>query len=263
VSRPPRAHAAELARDGTLLFGRYAVVRELGRGGYGTVYLARDPANHHELVALKIPSTEADDPRGHARFCREAGVLSTLRHPNVVAIRDFGIAGGHLFCAMEYVEGEQLWARVRRTGALPERDVRALAAGLLRALVALESAQVLHRDLKPANVILRRGAIAEPVLIDFGLARWHGDRGLTEENVFIGTIGYAAPEVLAGREPDNRSDLYSLGITLRYVLTGDDGPSPTSPLSPGFAALIRALTASEPARRPPSARVALAALEGL
>jgi CheY-like chemotaxis protein len=268
-------------RDGTLLFGRYTLLRELGRGGYGTVYLARDPANRHELVALKVPLPAADDPRGRARFCREAGVLATIRHPNVVAIRDFGMVGDHLYCAMEYVEGELLHAIVRRAGALDEAATRELASGLLQALVAMEKAQVVHRDLKPANVILRRGDVGQPVLIDFGLARWRNDHGLTEQNLFLGTLGYAAPEVWQGREPDNRSDLFSLGMTLRFALTGsepyaklsgqallqalDSKPVPPLdvPVSEGFAKLIASLCERCPNRRPPSASAALAKLESL
>jgi serine/threonine-protein kinase len=266
---------------GALLVGRYTIIRELARGGCGVVYLARDPTRGDEPVALKVPLSDEGDSRVRARFIREAGVLATIRHPNVVAIHDIGMVGDRLYCAMEFVPGESLWARVRRAGALDEAPVRSIARALLSALVALERTDVLHRDIKPSNVILRRQALSDPVLIDFGLARWRTDPGLTRQDMFMGTIGYTAPEVLAMGEPDIRSDLFSLGLTLRFALAGEElyperegkdlylalanepVPALDVPLSGGFAGLLASLCAKDPDQRPPSAAVALARLDGL
>jgi CheY-like chemotaxis protein len=271
--RPPGPPA------GAALLGRYTILRELARGGCGVVYLARDPERGEEIVALKVPLPDANDLHARARFVREAGVLATIRHPNVVAIRDLGMVGDRIYCAMEFVEGESVYARVRRGGALDEASVRLLARGLLGSLSAIERVDVLHRDIKPSNVILRGGSVADPVLIDFGLARWRTDPRMTSADIFVGTLGYAAPEVLQGFEADARSDLFSLGLTLRFALTGAEifpertarglyhalasEPLPPLPghLTCGFADFLRRLCARERDERPPAAAAALAALE--
>jgi CheY-like chemotaxis protein len=264
-----------------VVVGRYTILRELARGGCGIVYLARDSSRGDEPIALKMPLADQNDSRVRARFIREAGVLATIRHPNVVSIHDIGMVGDRLFCAMEFVPGESLYARVRRAGAIDEASVRSIARALLSALGSLERTDVLHRDIKPSNVILRRQALSDPVLIDFGLARWRSDPGVTRHDMFMGTIGYTAPEVLALREPDIRSDLFSLGLTLRFALAGEEVfpnlegkdlylslanepvPALDLPLSAGFASLLSSLCAKDPDQRPPSAAVALARLDGL
>jgi CheY-like chemotaxis protein len=275
TGRAPSPPPAQAPRG--LAFGRYKVLNELGRGGYGVVYLAED-RHHKTRVALKVPAP-GDDAQSHARFLRETYSLACVKDPHVVRIRDLGFVEGRAFYAMDYIAGESLFDHVHRRGPCDEAEARALARGLLRALVAVAKAGLLHRDLKPSNVMLADGAIERPVLIDFGLARWEMDRGLTGAHELVGTLDFLPPEYIDGRGIDARSDLFSLGITLRWTLAGEDAfpglrglslldairrgpiPPPRVDLSPGFAALLASLCEVDRDRRPASAAAALDALD--
>jgi CheY-like chemotaxis protein len=264
-----------------LAFGRYKIVRELGRGGFGIVYLAED-REAQRLVALKVSIPPPDDGQAQARFVRETFVLSSVKSPHVVAVLDTGIVHGKLYYAMEYIPGPSLVRRVTERGALSENEARPVLRALLEALAATEEAGVLHRDVKPSNVILRDGELSKAVLIDFGLAKQWRDRALTNasgEHSLIGTPAFMPPEVIGGADHDHRSDLWSLGVTMRYALAGDnlwpklDGmqlfqavatrpvPALEVQLSEGFKNLLESLWAYDPVARPPNARVALVALE--
>ncbi len=276
----PDAAEVDLPEKDGLAFGRYKVEREIGRGGYGRVYLARDMQRNGSRVALKVLAALAgEQEEARLRFIRETYALASVQHRSIVPIHDVGCVQGRLYYAMEHVAGETLARRINRQGSLCERDVARIAKGLLPALAALDDAGILHRDLKPENVMLREGSIDDPVLIDFGLARRQIDRGITNDKVLVGTIGYLAPEVIRGESPDRRSDLFSLGLMLRAALCGEEVfpalqgiellqeiargpiPLPPVPLSDAFARFLEALCDVEPARRPPSARAALAAVE--
>ncbi len=260
------------------LFGRYRVLRELGRGAHGVVYQAWDE-QEGAYVALKVPPADQDRTAA-LRFVREAYALAAVKSPHVVAIRRV-VTGKDPLCAMEYVPGESVWQRVTRAGPLPEDDVCALLRGLLRALAALHGADLLHRDVKPGNVVLRHGAPTSPVLVDFGLARLREDLGLTAADVVVGTEDYLPPEVIHSGDvwADPRSDLFSAGLTARWALLGRTGYPPLKgmalleqverglpPLDPGVArpelvGLLEALTARDPADRPATAEDALARLD--
>jgi len=274
--------ADALPFEGGLTFGRYSIERELGRGGFGRVFLARDRAQGGAPVALKVlvaPACEREESR--LRFLRETYTLASLADPYVVRVLDVGAVRGWNYIAMEHVVGESLAKRVVARGRIGETDARVLALGLFSALVALERAGIVHRDIKPENLILRANRIGAPVLIDFGLAKRPIDRGVTDENIIVGTPAYIPPEALQGQPIDHRSDLYGAGLTLRYALLGEEiypeldgfellkaiasGPLPrvTMPLSTGFAALLEELTSFDPGARPRSAERALRAVEAL
>lgn len=264
-----------------LAFGRYKIVRELGRGGFGIVYLAED-GEAGRLVALKVSTPPADDKQAQARFIRETYVLSTIKNEHVVRMLDTGVLHGRLYHAMEYVPGPSLSRRVAERGPMSEANVRVLARGLLRGLEALNAAGVVHRDIKPQNVILRNGELERAVLLDFGLAKQWSDRTLTKTSseVLLGTPAYMPPEVIRGDgEHGHQGDLWSLGVTLRYALDGSEAwpnlvgmnllqvvssvsiPPPKSPASKGFLALLMSLCASRACDRPSSASCALQVLE--
>jgi TPR repeat protein len=216
----------------SLSFGHYAVLvrpdgwpEELGRGAMGITYKALDTALERH-VALKVINSDClagDDMR--QRFLREARAAAQLRHPNVAGVFHLGNEGGTHFYAMEFIDGETLEARVQRLGPLPCGEVLDLAAQAAAALAAAHAAQLVHRDIKPANLMAIRESRGRLLLkvIDFGLAKSaiHGARDATLTiGGFVGTPHFASPEQLEEKDLDIRSDIYSLGATLWYLLTG-------------------------------------------
>ncbi len=224
--------------SGTLLLslGQYVILRredgtpwELGRGAMGVTYRAQDTSLDRE-VALKIIKTDLVGPLSEARerFMREARAAAALRHPNVATVYQFGIdeENGQCFCAMELIEGETLDERVQRTGPLDVPSVIEIAQQITAALMAAERHGLIHRDLKPANVMIigggERGAI-EAKIIDFGLAKALNapvDPMSLTRGDFVGTPAFASPEQFEHSALDVRSDIYSLGETLWFALTG-------------------------------------------
>jgi serine/threonine-protein kinase len=218
---------------GATLADRYTIVDRVGAGGMGTVYRAEQAPLGRE-VALKVLRKELGrDAETVARFTREARLLSQLRHPNTVAILDFGQSEeGLLYLAMELLEGEMLSARLRQRGALPVEEAVRIAGGVLRSLDEAHARGIVHRDLKPDNIYLARvhgrPEDAEVVkVVDFGIAKIrdgeHGqglDPVATQEGTVFGTPRYMSPEQAQGRSLDGRSDLYAVGVLLFHMLTG-------------------------------------------
>jgi serine/threonine protein kinase/tetratricopeptide (TPR) repeat protein len=222
----------------SLVFGDFEIVRhedgsfcELGRGAMGVTYLARDNVLHRK-VALKVidvPAAARGSQTVRERFLREARAAAALRHPNVAAVFQFGASpdGSRCYYAMELVEGETLEDRVRRDGPLKAKPVLEIAIQISRALMAAAAHSLIHRDLKPANIMLTTGdaetAELEVKVIDFGLAKAIADAGgemdQTHEG-FVGTPSFASPEQFESGPVDVRSDIYSLGATLWFALTG-------------------------------------------
>jgi serine/threonine protein kinase/tetratricopeptide (TPR) repeat protein len=259
-------------------FGHYVIEKredgrawELGRGAMGVTYLATDSVLQRH-VALKIINLACSRNVAvvRERFLREARAAATLRHPNIATVYEFGIReeSGQCFYAMELVEGETLEERVRRTGPCDVRTIIEVARQVADALAEAEKRGLVHRDIKPANLMVIEGG--DPAdftikVIDFGvakaLAQTTDTRTLTHAG-FIGTPAFASPEQWTNSAVDVRSDIYSLGATLCYLLTGQvpfrdnqRGPPPVEQLRTAnvpsrLIALLCAMLASEPAARP-------------
>ena len=217
---------------GALLQGRYEIVREIGRGGYSVVYLARDRSLDAD-VALKLlvpPPAAAQVARERMR--REVQAVRGLSHANIVAVFDFLEEGPWSFIVMEYVRGPDLQVRVAERGRLDADAAVRLGRDVAGALSAAHRHGILHRDVKPQNILLDPDGRAR--LTDFGSAKLDGQLGVTGSGALAGTLAYTAPESLAGRRGDARSDLYALGLTLYYALTGNlpERASPHLPPTP-------------------------------
>ncbi len=212
--------------DGAVLDGRYEILGPVAEGGMGAVYQARRVLLG-DLVAVKMIRAAGNDPGLRQRFMRESRVSAELRHPHVVAILDFNVdPEGRPYLVMEYLNGPSLRQEVADGGPLDLVRVQALVPPLCTALQMAHDRGILHRDLKTANIVSHRFDSGQTIykIIDFGLAnvRQTGETTrLTAEHHFVGTMRYAAPEQLTGGEAEPRSDLYSLGIVLFELLTGE------------------------------------------
>ncbi len=204
------------------LADRYAVERELGRGGMATVFLAED-LKHHRSVAIKVLHAELTAALGAERFLREIEIAARLQHPHILPLYDSGAAAGFLYYVMPYVEGESLRDRLTREKQLPQDDALRIATEVAGALAYAHSRGVVHRDIKPENVMLSGGTA---VVTDFGIAHAvsaAGDeRHLTQTGTIIGTPAYMSPEQSTGAsEIDGRSDEYSLACVVYEMLVGE------------------------------------------
>ena len=258
-------------------YSHYLILRQIGSGGMGVVYLARDEHLHCD-VAIKVlpPGTLANDA-ARRRFQQEALAIARRAHRNLVAVRDFDSQDGVDFLVMENVEGEGL-DQILRKGSLPERRILALGAQLASGLAAAHGAGVIHRDIKPSNVKITPDGDLK--ILDFGLAKF---RAVTDETSvssitrtghIVGTLPYLAPEVLLGSPASERSDLYSAGVVIYEMASGrrphlGDDPStlaqeiltqqPAPPsrwnhrISPGLEQVVLKAIDKDPARRYQSA----------
>ena len=203
------------------LRAQYGIVRLLGQGGMGSVYLAREGLLER-LVAIKVIRPEvANDPSARERFLKEARTGARLAHPNIVPLHAFGEVEGMLYLVMGYIHGEPLSARLRRDGKLPPEDVRRLLCELADGLDYAHRQGIVHRDIKPDNVLLDDDS-GRPMITDFGLAKGHtAGAMLTRTGQIFGTPHYMSPEQWTGdRAIDGRSDLYSLGVMGYAMLAG-------------------------------------------
>jgi eukaryotic-like serine/threonine-protein kinase len=279
---PDRAALAALAADpGPLPFasekptsiikpagGRFQKVKQLGTGGFGTVWLARD-TQLNRTVAIKM--AHAPDAETEERMLREARALAAVHHPNCVRVYDIVSEGDGLGLIMEYIEGEQLAEAVHAQGTLGDLAAARLWLTMAGALSAAHGKGVLHRDVKPANVIIDPSG--NPHLIDFGIARSKGDQTLTAAGMMVGTPDFLAPETATGATATPASDAWQLAATVSFALAGQPprgvrenamaslmAAAKAEPLSqlPRRSTHLRLLTASldkEPARRPTLAAV--------
>jgi predicted Ser/Thr protein kinase len=201
-------------------FGRYVIVRPLGRGSMGSVYLAHD-TELDRPVALKVPHFPADDFVAAERFAREARAAATIDHPNVCRVYDVGRIGATPYMTMAYVEGRSLGDELAG-GPLPTRRAVELIRDVATGLAEAHRLGVIHRDLKPANILIATNG--RPLVTDFGLARRTGsqERQLTGEGEVIGTPLYMSPEQMGGATSriGPASDIYALGAVLYEALTG-------------------------------------------
>ena len=199
--------------EGSLLGDRYRVTRLLGRGGMGAVYLA-DDLRLNQPVALKLlPAALARDPKRLAQFHNEVSLARQISHPNVCRVYDISEIDGRLFLSMEYVDGEDLAAALRRRGPFADHEAIELTRQICAGLAAVHARGILHRDLKPANIMLNKAG--QPQLMDFGIAT--SDTG---DTVREGTPTYMSPEQLLGEPVSERSDIYALGLVVYEIVTG-------------------------------------------
>jgi formylglycine-generating enzyme required for sulfatase activity/predicted Ser/Thr protein kinase len=217
--------AAEFPRPGTVCgvtlpaqFGPYRVVRRLGRGGMGVVFLAEDTRLSRH-VAIKVCNIGADNAAALERFRREARSAALLRHPNLCPVYEFDVCDGIPYLAMAYIDGPTLAEWMAPRLPLDQRLAAGLVAKLAVGMRAAHAQGVIHRDLKPGNVLLDKG---EPIIVDFGLARKESGEGhLTQLGAVLGTPAYMSPEQVAAEGPIGpASDVYSLGVILFELLTG-------------------------------------------
>ena len=223
-----------------LEFGHYRIESKVGSGGMGVVYLARDShLDRHVAIKLLHPGTIADDSARH-RFHNEARALSKLNHPNIATIHDFDSQGGTDFLVMEFIPGKPLSNRLA-TGPLPESALLPLALQLTEGLIAAHDHAIIHRDLKPANLVLTDDGRLK--ILDFGLARLRVPlaesvtQSELETHSLAGTFPYMAPEQLLGGDLDARTDLYSTGLILYEMATGQR-PFSELPSSKIFDAIL-------------------------
>ena len=204
---------------GTILNGRYRLEARIGAGGMSTVYRATDETLQRQ-VAIKLMNREiASDSDQLERFRREGRAVAQLSHPHIVGVIDYGEDDSRPYIVFEYVEGETLKERIRRTGRLPTTEAVAYAIEIARALGVAHARHIVHRDVKPQNVLIDEEGSAK--VTDFGIARTLDEEGLTADGRVLGTTDYVSPEQALGRPVTGQSDLYSLGIVLYEMLTGE------------------------------------------
>ncbi|MEO6307365.1 MAG: serine/threonine-protein kinase [Nitrospiraceae bacterium] len=203
------------------MFGRYKVLKELGRGAMGLLYLGKDPTIQRfvAIKTMRLDQIDHDDKLQEvkARFFREAESTGRLSHPNIVTIYDAGEQDGLGYIAMELIEGTPLNLWARKPNLMPVDEVLLTVATVADALDYAHQQGVVHRDIKPANIMITKDRVVK--VMDFGIAKM-ASSSKTQTNIVMGTPTYMSPEQIAGKKVDGRSDIFSLGIVLFELLTG-------------------------------------------
>ncbi len=263
--------------------GPYEILSQLGQGGMGVVYKARDSRLDREVAVKVLPRNLAEDSDALARFEREAKAVAKLSHPNILAIHDFGQEQGSVYAAMELLKGETLRDRLKE-GALPVRKATEFALQIAHGLAAAHDEGITHRDLKPENIFLPESGSGTLKVLDFGLAHREPVAAdgkdmatvslSTEPGRAMGTVGYMAPEQVKGQPVDPRTDIFAFGAVLYEMLTGkrafqadspvealnailkEDPPSifdSTRNVSPGLERIVQRCLEKRPEDRPRTA----------
>lgn len=202
------------------LAGEYSLQRELGRGGMGVVYLARDVQLDRDVAIKVLPAHLASEPQHRARFLREARMAAGLSHPHIVPIHRVSEAGGYVFFVMSYIEGETLGERLRRAGPMPAQEVTRVLREVSWALAYAHGRGIVHRDVKPDNILLE-AATGRALVTDFGIAFGGADPLVaTDRGKVMGTAHFISPEQAAGGDVDGRSDIYALGVVGYLAVSG-------------------------------------------
>jgi serine/threonine-protein kinase len=270
---PSPVNFQKLERDAVLL-DRFRVLRQIGKGGFGTIYLVEDSAIQEQIILKVLNPHLALDEMAIKRFVQELKLTRSITHPNVIRIYDFLDLGGARAVSMEYFPSKDLGKLIRAEKAIaPDKGLRILDQ-VCDGLAAAHSAGVVHRDIKPANILV--GPDGNVKIVDFGLASVEQRMGsrLTKSGILIGTPEYMAPEQISGAEVGHRADIYALGILMYEMFTGvrpytaetpvkilfqhlEGTPAPMTDHVPGIPDAVVALTmdcmAKEPQDRPPTA----------
>ena len=270
-----------MAEIGTLVGGRYRLVELVGQGGMATIYRATDTQLGRDVAVKLLRSEYLRDPDFSSRFRFEARSVASLSHPNIVGVHDYGEDPSGPFIVMELVDGEDLATILRANGALPPRQAARIASAVARALAAAHAKGIVHRDVKPGNVIIGRDGQVK--VTDFGIARAVAESALTLPGTALGSVHYFSPEQARGETTTEAGDIFSLGIVLFEMLTGQrpwegdsaaavaiarlSGPTPDPrtirPSVPEeLAAIVHRALALEPANRWSSAASFADALDG-
>ncbi|MEY9935590.1 serine/threonine protein kinase [Catenulispora sp. GP43] len=270
---PSNVPSTVASRGLTLAGGRYRLVRQLGNGGFGRVWLARDETLRVDVAIKEVLVVAGATPRETSerieRAAWEARNAAQLRdHPNIVTVYDVIVESGTPWMIMQYIAGRSLAEAVAQDGPLSVARAEQVAAALLSALGACHTAGIMHRDVKPENTLLAEDGTV--LLADFGIAKHTGQSPMTAQDLVIGSLPYIAPERARGNPAEPASDLFSLGVTLHFAVEGtspfdrgsgmaslaavlmDELPEPAR--AGKLAGLIKALTAKDPSARPTAAQ---------
>jgi serine/threonine protein kinase len=239
-------------RKARVIAGRYSLDREIGRGGMGSVWLGRDEVLGRQVALKRIGLLPGTDTADLARAEREARLSAHLNHQHVVSVFDFVVdeESDARWLVMEYVDGTTLAQLVQRGGPLSPEAAAPLLVQPAEALVAAHAAGIVHRDVKPSNMLVDRSWQVK--LTDFGIARIETDASLTQTGLLIGSPAYLAPEVVTGVGADQSSDVWSLGATLFYVLSG----RPPYDVGDNVMGTLYRIVNDEPPRLPDAGRLA-------
>jgi eukaryotic-like serine/threonine-protein kinase len=223
ISAPPAENGATVAMNGHVpaTLGRYKILKELGRGAMGLVYLGKDPTIQRFVAIKTMRLDQLDEPEKlqeiKGRFFREAESAGRLSHPNIVTIYDAGEQDELGYIAMELVEGRSLKEWSRKPNLMELRELMPTLASVADALDYAHQQGIVHRDIKPANIMITKDRLVK--VMDFGIAKM-ASSNKTQTDVVLGTPTYMSPEQIAGRKVDGRSDVFSLGVVLFELLTG-------------------------------------------
>lgn len=226
----------------TQTFGRYEIIRELGRGGMATVHLAEDPYMKREVAVKVITSQLAKDQSFIQRFKQEAEVIASLEHPAIVPIYDFGREGEDYYIVMRYMPNGTLGERIPANGM----DMRELVPIIEHVASGLDEAHkqnVVHRDVKPANILFSMQD--QGMLTDFGLAKVAAEQDLSMAGSMIGTTAYMAPEQVLGQDVDGRTDVYGLGVVIFQIMTGQLPFDEGNPIATAMAHLHKPVPSAQ------------------
>lgn len=198
--------------------GRYEIIKRLGHGGMAAVYLGYDPLIRRDVAVKVLAIQLMQDPSFFDRFQQEAETIAALEHPAIVPIYDFGHQGDQSYIVMRFMSGGTLEEQLGQ-GPMKLQEIAPIVDRVAGALDEASRKNIIHRDIKPANILF--DSKGQAFLSDFGIAKSTEAPGLTADNTFIGTVEYMSPEQIQGdRDLDGRTDVYSLGIVLFYMLTG-------------------------------------------
>ena len=225
------------------VFGRYQVIKELGRGGMGQVYLAYDPQLEHQVALKMLLPKENINPKDEKRFLREATATAKLSHPHIVKVYESGFFDNKCYFSMEFIDGHSL-KEVLSSKSLSQQQLLQIMIEIVKAVSYAHSHGIIHRDLKPDNIIITKDL--QPKIMDFGLVKLLEDEssgGLTKTGAILGTIFYMAPDQATGdsKNVDQRSDIYSLGAILYEMITGSPPFMTTDVLT-----FLRRVTSEDP-----------------